>query len=47
MIAVKRSSMLFGIIFGAILFNEKGLSSHMFATGIMLFGVALIALGSR
>ncbi len=47
MIAVKRSSMLFGIIFGAILFNEKGLSSHMFAAGVMLFGVALIALGSQ
>jgi drug/metabolite transporter (DMT)-like permease len=47
MIAVKRSSMLFGILFGAILFNEKGLGTHMTAGGLMLAGVALIAFGSQ
>jgi drug/metabolite transporter (DMT)-like permease len=47
MIAVKRSSMLFGILFGAILFNEKGLGTHMTGGGVMLAGVALIALGSQ
>ncbi len=47
MIAVKRSSMLFGILFGAILFNEKGLWTHMTSGGLMLAGVALIALGSQ
>jgi drug/metabolite transporter (DMT)-like permease len=47
MIAVKRSSMLFGILFGAILFNEKGLRSHMTGGGLMLAGVALIALSGQ
>ncbi len=47
MIAVKRSSMLFGILFGVILFNEKELRAHMVGGGLMLAGVALIALGSR
>jgi drug/metabolite transporter (DMT)-like permease len=47
MIAVKRSSLLFGILFGAILFNEKDLGSHMIGGGLMLAGVGLIALGSQ
>jgi uncharacterized membrane protein len=47
MIAVKRSSMLFGILFGAILFNEKGVGSHMTGGGLMLAGVALIALSGQ
>lgn len=47
MIAVKRSSMLFGIIFGAILFNEKGVGTHMTGGAVILAGVALIALGSH
>ncbi len=47
MIAVKRSSMLFGIIFGSILFNEKGLGTHMTGGAVILAGVALIALGSQ
>jgi uncharacterized membrane protein len=47
MIAVKRSSMLFGILFGAILFNEKGMGSHMTGGGLMLIGVTLIALSGQ
>ncbi len=47
MIAVKRSSLLFGILFGAILFKEKGLGTHMSGAALMLAGVALIALGSQ
>lgn len=47
MIAVKRSSMLFGILFGAILFNEKGLGRHLTGGGVMLAGVVLIALGGQ
>ncbi len=47
MIAIKRSNMLFGILFGAILFNEEGLRTHMTGGGLMLAGVALIALGSQ
>ncbi len=47
MIAVKRSSLLFGILFGAILFKEKGLGTHMAGGGLMVAGVAFIALGSQ
>jgi drug/metabolite transporter (DMT)-like permease len=47
MIAVKRSSMLFGILFGAILFNEKGLGTHISGGAVILAGVALIAFGSQ
>jgi drug/metabolite transporter (DMT)-like permease len=47
MIAVKRSSMLFGILFGAILFNERGLGRHITGGGVMLTGVALIALSGQ
>ncbi len=47
MIAVKRSSLLFGILFGAILFREDGLRTHLTGGGLMVAGVALIALGSE
>ena len=47
MIAVKRSSLLFGILFGAILFRERGLGAHLAGGSLMLAGVALIALGSQ
>lgn len=47
MIAVKRSSLLFGILFGAILFKEDGLRTHLTGGVLMVAGVALIALGSQ
>lgn len=44
MIAVKRSSLLFGIIFGALLFNESYLLRH-FAAGILIVtGVGMIVI---
>jgi drug/metabolite transporter (DMT)-like permease len=43
MIAVKRTSLLFGILFGAIFFHERGLAVHVLAGGLMLAGVFLIA----
>ena len=43
MIAVKRTSLLFGMIYGALLFKEAGLGGHLLAGMVMLAGVALIA----
>ena len=43
MISVKRLSLLFGILYGAWLFQEKHLSMHLFAAGLMLGGVLLIS----
>jgi drug/metabolite transporter (DMT)-like permease len=43
MIAVKRTSLLFGILFGALFFRERGLGVHALAGGLMLGGVFLIA----
>ena len=42
MIAVKRCSLLFGLIYGAVLFRERMLGQNMFAGGIMLVGVGLL-----
>jgi drug/metabolite transporter (DMT)-like permease len=44
MISVKRSSLLFGILFGAILFQERHVAGNLLAGGIMLVGVGLILL---
>jgi len=33
MIAVKRTSLLFGILFGALFFKERGLGIHILAGG--------------
>jgi drug/metabolite transporter (DMT)-like permease len=46
MIAVKRTSLLFGILYGALLFREAGAGLHLFAGLLMVAGVALIVLGS-
>jgi len=43
MIAVKRTSLLFGMLYGAWLFHEQGLSRNLAAGSLMLLGVALIA----
>jgi drug/metabolite transporter (DMT)-like permease len=43
MVAVKRSSLLFGMLYGAWLFRETGLSRNLPAGGLMVAGVLLIA----
>jgi drug/metabolite transporter (DMT)-like permease len=45
MISVKRTSLLFGILYGALLFKERSVGSHLLAGGVMIAGVALIAFG--
>ena len=45
MIAVKRTSLLFGILYGWLLFRETGLTGHLVAGAVMVAGVALIAMG--
>jgi len=42
MIAVKRTSLLFGILYGALWFGERGLARHLVAGIFMLGGIALI-----
>jgi len=44
MIAVKRVSLLFGILYGALLFRETGLIRRLPAGALMVAGVALILL---
>jgi drug/metabolite transporter (DMT)-like permease len=44
MIAVKRSSLLFGIVYGALLFGEQRLRQHLAAGALMVAGVALLVL---
>ena len=44
MVAVKRSSMLFGILYGAWMFHEKGLLKNSVSATLMVAGVALIVL---
>ncbi|MDH5300858.1 MAG: DMT family transporter [Gammaproteobacteria bacterium] len=45
MIAVKRLSLLFGIVLGAWLLHEQGLGRNLASASIMVAGVALILLG--
>lgn len=45
MIAVKRTSLLFGILYGALLFREANAGRSLLAGTLMVIGVALIALG--
>jgi uncharacterized membrane protein len=44
MIAVKRTSLLFGMLYGAMLFGERHLGRHLLAGGLMVAGVATITL---
>lgn len=44
MISVKRSSMLFGIIFGSIFFGEKNVLQHSIAALIILAGIGFISI---
>lgn len=43
MVAVKRTSLLFGVIYGAIFFRERDFRLHFLAGAIMVAGVALIS----
>ena len=43
MIAVKRTSLLFGIVYGALLFGERQFPQHLAAGALMVLGVFLIA----
>jgi len=45
MIAVKRTSILFGILFGGVFFQESHLGARFLAASIMLLGVIPIATG--
>jgi drug/metabolite transporter (DMT)-like permease len=42
MVSVKRTSLLFGILYGAWLFKEHGLGRNLIAGSLMVIGVALI-----
>lgn len=42
MIAVKRTSLLFGILFGYFMFKEHGLTRNFSSASLMVMGVALI-----
>jgi drug/metabolite transporter (DMT)-like permease len=44
MVAVKRTSMLFGLLYGAWWFAEPDLRRNLLASVLMLGGVALIVL---
>lgn len=44
MVAVKRTSLLFGIIFGALIFGEKGFREKITGGLLMVAGIILIAL---
>jgi drug/metabolite transporter (DMT)-like permease len=44
MIAAKRTSLLFGMLYGAMLFGERHLGRHLMAGILMIGGVAAIAL---
>ena len=44
MIAVKRTSLLFGMLYGALLFRERHLARHVIAGTLMVAGVATIGL---
>lgn len=44
MISIKRTSLLFGVLFGAIVFHETNIRERLLGTLIMLAGVFLIGL---
>jgi len=47
MIAVKRLSLLIGIVYGHFLFREEGLRERLVGGGLMVAGVSVIVLGGR
>jgi uncharacterized membrane protein len=44
MLSVKRSSLLFGVLFGALFFKEKHFKERLFGASLMMFGVLVIGL---
>lgn len=44
MLSVKRTSLLFGMLYGALWFQERKIRQHLLSGAIMVAGVALIAL---
>ncbi|MDZ7751099.1 MAG: DMT family transporter [Gammaproteobacteria bacterium] len=44
MIAVKRTSLLFGIVYGALWFHEERLAQHLAAGAVMLAGVVMLSI---
>lgn len=42
MLSVKRSSLLFGVVFGAIFFRERNIKERMLGASIMMTGVSMI-----
>jgi len=44
MIAIKRLSMVFGIVYGWLLFKEQHIVSRLLGAGVMILGVVLISL---
>ena len=44
MIAVKRTSLLFGILYGALIFREPGMAARLPAGALMLVGVVVLVL---
>lgn len=44
MISVKRTSLIFGILYGVLLFGEKQVGSRLAAGCLMVFGVGLISI---
>jgi uncharacterized membrane protein len=42
MIAIKRSSLLFGIVFGVVFFKEKGLKKKLIGGVLMVLGILII-----
>jgi len=44
MLSVKRSSLLFGVLFGALLFKEEKIRERLFGACIMMCGVLIIGL---
>jgi len=43
-IAIKRTSLIVGVVFGGVLFQEKKMGQRVVATALMVLGVAFIAL---
>jgi len=44
MLSVKRSSLLFGVVFGALLFKEEKISERFFGAFVMMCGVLMIGI---
>jgi drug/metabolite transporter (DMT)-like permease len=45
MISIKRTSSIFGVLYGKFMFKEKNIGERFFGAAIMLIGAALIILG--